>query len=391
MADRGPGTARAGGHWQLNLRLHAPPWLPPAATASGVAIGLLASALILVGAGVPLSDLGRELAATLFGSPRALAAVLTQAAPLIVVGLAAALAFRASFWNIGLEGQIILGAIFATGVALADPGPEALRLPLMALAAAAGGALWMLGPALLKLRLGVSEIMSTLMLNYVAFNLLLWLLYGPWIDPGSGFPHSAPFDAAERLPKLGFGGVGWGLPLALALGAVSWWLMERSRPGYLLAFLHANPSMARSVGVPVAALALLAALGSGALAGLAGFTLVAGVEFRLTQAHQLGYMFSGILIAFLARNRPLAVVVVAFAVAVLMVLGQSLQVFYQIPLAVVTLIQAVIITCVAASEFAVRYRLDRVGRAPSGSPPTAPATAPAIAPAAAPGRVVGAG
>lgn len=325
--------------------------------AASLAVAALGSVVLLAFSGVAPSELAREIATVGFGSPRALGSVLAQTAPLAIGGLATAIAFRAGFWNIGLEGQMILGAIFAAFVAIHDIGPESLRIVLMALAACVGGMLWIAGPGLLKQRLGINEVISTLLLNYVAFNLLLHLLYGPWKDPVSAFPHTEQFETFERLAPLGWQNLTLALPLAVAAVLVAWWALSFSRFGYLVDLMRANPDMARAVGVPVVALSTAAIFASGAVGGLAGFAISAGIEFRTTQNFFLGYLFSGVLIAFIARNHPVGVLVVAFAMAVLLLLGQSLQVFFGIPAALVQLVQAIFIVCVAASEFFLTYRM----------------------------------
>ena len=164
----------------------------------------------------------------------------------------------------------------------------------------------------------------------------------------------------ERLPELG-GGVGSSILLAGVVALLAWWLVSVSRAGLYLRFVDANPRVAHANGVPVRRTIYGAVLLSGAMAGLAGFAVVAGQEGRLTQAFYQGYGFSGILIAFLARNNPLAATVVALLVAALFVTGRSLQVFYQVPFSMVQLIQALIVVCVASSDFFIRHRLRRVG------------------------------
>jgi ABC-type uncharacterized transport system permease subunit len=258
----------------------------------------------------------------------------------------ARIAFRARFWNLGLEGQMVWGAIGATAVSMWQVGPEPLRLPLMFAAAIGCGLLWVLGPAWLKLKLGVNEIISTLMLNYMAANFLLHLVYGSWKDPKDNFPYSPQFRAFERLPELG-AGVGSAILLAAVVALLAWWLVGVSRAGLYLRFVDANPRVAHANGVPVRRTIYGAVLLSGAMAGLAGFAVASGQEGRLTQAFYQGYGFSGILIAFLARNNPLAATVVALLVAALFVTGRSLQVFYQVPFSMVQLIQAIIVVCVA--------------------------------------------
>lgn len=323
----------------------------------GLLVGLVIATLILMASGIGLFDLANEFVVSIFTNPTSLAAVLTQTAPLMIAGLAATVAFRARFWNIGIEGQMIAGAILATGVAIFDIGPPSTRIWLMMLAAAIGGMAWIVLPTFLRLRLGVNEIISTLLLNYVAFNLLLHLLYGPWKDPKSGFPNSAEFDLVERIPLIGWQTLSYSLLLALLLAGLCWWLFNVSRFGFYAAFVHANAKMAAAMGLSVVGIVGAGALLSGALAGMTGFVISAGVEYRMTQGFFLGYGFSGILIAFLGRNSPLGAALVSVFVAILFVAGQSLQVFYQIPGSMVQLIQAVIVITVASAEFFVRYRL----------------------------------
>ena len=354
MAD----AARRGwSRLSLEVRQDMPQWRQFALVMGGLLTGLVIAAVILMASGVGLSALYTEFVVSIFSSPQTLSAVMVQAAPLLIVGLAAAVAFRVRFWNIGIEGQMIFGSIFCTAVARSDFGPEALRLWIMLLAAGLGGLLWIAVPGLLRLRLNVNEIISTLLLNYVALNFLLHLLYGSWQDPKSSFPHSEQYGPPERLPLIGWENLTLALPMALVLAILLWWLMEKSRFGFFSRFANANPKMARAVGIPLAGVTLTAVLASGAIAGIGGFAISAGIEYRLTQSFFVGYGFSGILIAFLARNNPLAAIPVAFLLAILFVTGQSLQVFYQIPGAMVQLIQAIIVMTVAAADFFIRHRV----------------------------------
>jgi simple sugar transport system permease protein len=324
--------------------------------AIAILAGMAISAAILIAAGIAPKDLLNEFVMQTFFDKQNFEAVLFQAAPMIMIGLGASIAFRARFWNLGLEGQMIFGAIAATAISFYGIGPEITRLPLMFAVAASAGLLWALGPALLKLRLSVNEIISTLMLNYLASNFLLHLVYGAWKDSKDNFPHSPQFRVFERLPDV-FAGLSSAIPLALIVAVLAWWFVDISRAGLYLRFVNANPRMADAVGVPVRKMTLTAVLVSGALAGVAGFVVAAGQEGRLTQSFYTGYGFSGILIAFLARNNPLAASVVAILIAGLFVTGRSLQVFYQIPFSMVQLIQAIIVICVACSDFFIRHRL----------------------------------
>jgi simple sugar transport system permease protein len=325
------------------------------AIAGAVFVGLAVSAAILVLAGVPASDLLNEFILTTVFDPTNLKAVLVQTAPLMLVGLAAAMAFRVRFWNLGIEGQMIFGGIGATAVSLGHIGPDSTRLLLMFLASAAAGALWAAIPAVLKLRLNVNEIISTLLLNYVAYDFLLHLLYGAWKDQ-DGFPHSLKYAPSELIGDIapGFGG---GLAIGLAAVAIVFYLTSRSRAGFYMRFVSANPSVAEALGAPVGKLVFAAVLISGALAATAGFVISSGEEGRLTQSFFQGFGVSGVLIGFLARNNPIAAAVVAALMSVLVVAGQNLQVFYSVPGAMVQLIQAIIVMGVAASDFLTQHRL----------------------------------
>jgi simple sugar transport system permease protein len=230
----------------------------------------------------------------------------------------------------------------------------------MGAAAAIAGLLWVALAAWLKIRFRVNEIISTLLLNYVAAYFLLHLLYGAWQDTETAFPQSPQYRDFERLPEIGPGtgfSIGSGLAIALAVVVAAGWLVHLSRAGFYMRFVSAGAGVARAVGVPLQAVCLGAIAMSGAAAGLAGFVNVAGQEGRLTQSFFEGYAFSGILIAFLSRSDPLVAALVGFLIAVLFVTGQTLQVFYQIPFAMVQLIQAIIVIAVASSEFLIRHRI----------------------------------
>jgi general nucleoside transport system permease protein len=345
--------------YALEVRQQMPKLVQAVIISSALVLGMLISALILIAAGVSASDLFHEFVLYTLFDGQSLRAVLFQAAPLIVLGLAGALAFRARFWNLGLEGQMIWGAIAATAISLFEIGPPSLRLTIMFIASIIGGLVWALGPVLLKLHLKVNEIISTLMLNYIAVNFLLFLLYGSWKDPRDSFPYSPQFKSFECLPNI-FDGVNLAIPIALVIALLVLWFTHISRAGLYLRFVDSSPKVAAAVGVPVRRVILLTVLFSGALAGLAGFMVSAGQEERLTQSFYVGYGFSGILIAFLARNRPIAATVVAVLVATLFVGGRSLQVYYQIPFSMVQLIQAILVICAASSDFFIRYRIRRI-------------------------------
>jgi ABC-type uncharacterized transport system permease subunit len=338
----------------LDVRQSLPAWKQALFLGGSLAVGLTISVAVLAVAGISPIELGGELVGVF--NAGSLRAVLVQAAPLILVGLAASLAFRIGFWNLGLEGQMLFGGIFAAAVSIYQIGPPQTRLLLMGAASALGGALWCLLAGFLKIKFRVNEIIATLLLNYVAVYFLFHLLYGAWQDARSAFPQSTPFQPFERLSDLGLG-VNSGLIVAIGGVVMAAWLVHFSRLGFYMRVVNANRNMAKVLGVPIQTVTLWTVAISGACAGIAGFVNVASQEGRLTQSFASGYVFSGVLIAFLSRNDPIVVAVVGFLIAVLFITGQTLQVFYQIPFTMVQMIEAIIVMSVASSEFFVRHRV----------------------------------
>src|SRR5271168_4501276 len=186
-----------------DVRQSLPAWKQALFLGGSLAVGLAISVAVLAVAGISPIELGGELIGVF--NADSLRAVLVQAAPLVLVGLSASLAFRIGFWNLGLEGQMIFGGIAATGVSIYAIGPEPIRIVVMGLAAAGGGLLWVLLAAWLKMRFRVNEIIATLLLNYVATYFLFHLLYGAWQDSKTAFPQSTPLRPFERLPDIGYG------------------------------------------------------------------------------------------------------------------------------------------------------------------------------------------
>lgn len=324
---------------------------------AALCFGLGISIAILVGRGVEIDSIYEEFVVFTFFNAAGISAVVVESIPLVLVGLGAAMAFRVNFWNIGIEGQMFMGAIGASIIALFDIGPGFLRLPLMLLFSVLFGMLWALGPAILKVRLNVNEIISTLLLNYIAYYFALNQLFGPWKDPRDKFPHGEQYELSERLPEIGWEQVHYGIVVAAIAVVLVWWAVDRSRFGITSRFVGVNPRMALVVGLPVSVITAGSALASGGLAGSAGFVIAAATEYRLTFTMAAGYGFSGIVIAFLAGNRPIPTLIVAFLMGSLYVAGESMKIFYSLPDALVGLIQAIIVLSVIASEFFVRYRL----------------------------------
>ncbi len=344
--------------FSLVPRQHTPWWLSVLTLVGGIGLGLFLATLVLLANGVDFKGIINEFVLYSFTNPRGLAQTLTKGTALLLVGTASAVVLKLRFWNIGVDGQVWLGAIAATGIAIHDIGPPSMRLWIMATASVVAGAIWIGIPVLMRLKLGVNEVISTLMLSYVAFLVAQSVLYGGWRDPATSFPVTEAFDpVTERLAQVGFGHMHSGIWLALAASLIVSYLMLVSRFGFYLTAVGLNPRGAKGAGLPVSLVILLTTLIGGGLCGLAGFTIVAGQEFRLTQYVAQNYIFSAILIAFLARFNPLAVIPVAFIVAGLFTAGDTLKTFYQLPLAVILVVESLILLSVVAVDFFARFNI----------------------------------
>ncbi|MEM7567279.1 MAG: ABC transporter permease, partial [Pseudomonadota bacterium] len=261
---------------------------------------LLLAALPLLATGAPIGEAYRLMVTGALGSTFALSETLTRAAPLILTGLAAAIAFRARLWNIGLEGQLYAGAL-ATAVVGTGliTSPSWLVLPSVLVAGAAAGALMMLGPTLLKVRFGVDEVVTTLLLNFVVLLFVQMMLNGPLKDPlGMGWPQSAAVIDEAELPGL------WprmrlhaGLVIGLIAAIVLAFVVKRTTFGFRLRAVGENASAARYAGLSVSGTLIKVGLISGALAGLAGVGEVAGLKGYLTADISPGFGYSGIVVA----------------------------------------------------------------------------------------------
>lgn len=315
---------------------------PLAAAALGLLVLALGLGLLGYEAGAALGALWRGA----FGSWYAItSATLVRAVPLILVGLGIALAFRAGALNIGGEGQFYAGAMAATWVGLmVGDWPAPLALAAVTLAGAAAGVAWVLPAVALRLRFGVLEVISTLLLNFVAEALVSWAVQGP-LQEGKGiYPQSDPIGAAARLPLLGGGRLHLGLALALILAVVGWVVFTRTRWGFELRAVGESPRAATVAGrIPVKRVLGAALLWSGAMAGLAGAVEISGVTFALYQNLSPGYGFTAIAVALLARLNPLGVVAAGVLFGALEAGASGMQREAGVPAVAVNVVQAVII------------------------------------------------
>jgi ABC-type uncharacterized transport system permease subunit len=348
----------------LEPRTDAPRWLSPALTVAAFVFALALSAIIiaLVG-GDPVRSYVHILGAA-FGSVGVISDTLVKATPLILTGLACSLAFRMRLWNIGAEGQFLLGAWGASAVVLAPilPAgtPAIVVIPAMMLAGALAGGLWGFIPGILRARLGVSEIIVTLMLNYVALSWVQFWVFGPWSEGGfqqtDAFPREAWLprltDFATAVPGLGGLTVHLGLIFGIVCAAIMWVALERTRWGYEIRLIGDSPSAARYAGIDIGRKIVIVFFISGALAGLGGMSEVSGVVHRLQDHISPGYGFTAIIIAYLARFGPFRVVIASILFGALILAGREIQ-----PQGIPAMIQGVILFSLILADVLVRYRI----------------------------------
>ena len=329
-----------------------------------IAFTLLISSLLVLWAGAPLGQTYGLLFKGGFGSVFALSETLTRATPLILTGLAATVAFKARLYNIGAEGQLYAGALAAVAVG-GQHGSDGFALPfgvlfmLMMLAAALAGALLLLGPALLKARLGVDEVVTTLLLNFIMLLFVSMMLDGPMKDPTAmGWPQSVALQSELELSKLiAQTRLHTGLWWAAGLSVVLWAFLKFTVPGFDIRALGANPRAAAFAGVPVTRTVVLVALLSGGLAGLAGAIEVAGRTSYVTLDMSPGYGYTGIVIAMLAGLNPLGVLAAGVFVAGVLVGADSMSRAVGVPTYIADVIVAASLISVLVATLLTQYRV----------------------------------
>ena len=329
-----------------------------------IAFTLLVSALLVLWAGAPLGQTYFLLFKGGFGSVFALSETLTRAIPLILTGLAATVAFKARLFNIGAEGQLYAGALAAVAVGGLHGGsgfdlPLWLLFALMMLAAALAGALLLLGPALMKAKLGVDEVVTTLLLNFIMLLFVSAMLDGPMKDPTAmGWPQSVALVSELELSKLiAQTRVHTGLLWAVGLSVALWALMKYTVLGFDIRAVGANATAAAFAGVSVTRTVVLVAMLSGALAGLAGAIEVAGRTSYVTLDMSPGYGYTGIVIAMLAALNPLGVLAASVFVAGVLVGADTMSRAVGVPTYIADVIVAASLLSVLVATFMTQYRL----------------------------------
>lgn len=323
---------------------------------------LLIGAVIFALVGAPPLKAMAVILQEAFGSGYGISETLLKATPLAFCALAVTLALKVDLWNIGAEGQFFMGAFGATLVALMVPNlPNALQIPVLLTAGAVAGGIWALIPALLKVYGKVNEIISTLMLNYIAIAWVELLVYGPWKGK-DGFPYTAMIGSGFELPLL-YKRVHLGIVIVIFLAALFYLIEKKTIFGYQIRILGASLANAKYGGIPVLSRLLLVMTTAGAMGGLAGATVISGAEHRLHAGISAGYGYTAILIAFLARKNFLAAIVISLFFAALSVGGDGLQiVFPGVSSAIVHIFEGVLLLTVLAGSTLSQYQIALRGK-----------------------------
>lgn len=298
-----------------------------------------------------------------FGSLHNLSETIVKMIPLLLTGLSVTLAFKVRFFNIGAEGQLIFGAIVSSGVALFLPNvlpnlPKLIMLITLIITGMLGGALWILIPVLLKTFYRVSEVITTIMLNYVSILFMQYLYDGPWKDPhGWGFPGSARFAEIALMPRFFGTRIHLTILIAIVIAILLFWLFQNTRLGYEISVIGLNERAAQYAGMDNKKKLITVIMLSGAIAGIAGAGEVTGVHYRLFEGLIAGYGFTATSIAWLARLNPLAVIPVSFFMAALSLGGDQLQIQLALPKSAVQIFIGIILLIILAGDLFLRYSI----------------------------------
>lgn len=348
---------------QLEPRLSTPRWLPWATTIGSVIFALLVTGIIMLWVGADPIRSFRAIFLAAFGDWYVFSDTLVKATPLILTSLACLIAFRMRLWNIGAEGQFYLGAWGAALIVEAVLGKDAspwIFIPLMLISGFAFGAFWGFIPGFLKARFGVNEIITTLMLNYIAIYWVAFWVFGSWSE--RGFQMTPMFPRAAWLPRLTdyasffkpFSSmtVHLGFIFAVLAAAGVWYLLTRTRYGYEIRLIGDNPNAAKYAGVNIAAMTIFVFMLSGGLAGIAGMSEVTGVVHRLQDRVSPGYGFTAIIIAWLSKLNPWAVIPVSILFGGLLIGTREIQ-----PSGLARMLQGILLFTLISTEVLNRYRI----------------------------------
>jgi simple sugar transport system permease protein len=349
----------------MGIRIERTMTTPSRAAVFGVSVLSIVLALIVVGFiflayGISPLHAFIEIFMKTLGNTYGISEVIRKSIPLLLCGIGLLLVFRTSFWNIGAEGQLLMGALAASWVALFSHIPDPLLVPAIFIFAFIAGALWGFIPTYLRSRFEIPEVITTLMLNYVALYIVLYLVHGPWKgETMRGFAYTDTFPEAAWLPFIGKTRIHWPtLLLGLLLVGVVWLILNRSRLGYELKVISQSPRAGRYAGISYFKTIFWVMLISGGAAGLAGAGEVAGIHHLLRHPDQisLGYGYTAILVAWLARGNPLVTILTSLLMAAVFLAGDTIQLSFGLPSQIVNVVAGLILFFLILSEGLLRYR-----------------------------------
>ena len=344
---------------RLVLRGRESRWVAPVAVLAAVVMTVLLTAVPIRLAGANPPAAFERYLVTPLSSAHGIQEVLLSATPLLFTGIAVAIAFRAGYWNIGAEGQFLMGAVAVTGVGIHLTSlPAFVALPLGVLAGAVGGAVWALVPAWLKRSRGIDEVVTTLLLNPVALLVVQGLLNGPWRNSETGFTDSDRLGSGYDLPELWADSrAHWGLVIALVLVAGTWFVLSRTALGLRITACGQAPETAEFSGIPVRRLQFRVALVSGAAAGLGGAVQVMAVQHQLVQGISNNYGYTGVVVATLGGLTAGGVLLVALLLGDISVGAQNVSLVLQVPTQFGAFFGALLLLMVLSALSLRRYRL----------------------------------
>jgi len=341
----------------LERRLTAPRYWKFLTPLLAVAVTFVIISVFILASKANVASAYGSLFSGFFGSSFAISEMLVRATPLIFMGTAGVIAFRTGFWNIGLEGQFYAGALLATWAAYSFGWLGSIALSLVILFGFLGGMLCALVPAVLKIKLGVSEVLVTLMMNYVIQYIVNYVLFGPWLDPIEHWPVSPPIPLSTYFPKIGFYRLHLGFFIAIACALLAYIFINHTTLGFELKSVGESLEASRAAGINTKSCILVAALLSGGIAGISGANEVAGIHYRMRLNLSPGYGWTGIAVSWLARLDPLGVLLTAVFFGGLINGGTAVQQTVDIPSSIIDVMQALIIISVLAFELLSNYKI----------------------------------
>ena len=351
---------------RLEQREKPSPWLNLTLPLVAIAATLVLCGGLIALAGANVIEAYAVLFASALDSKFNIVETVVKASPLVLTGLAVAVAFRAKFWNIGAEGQFLLGAMAAVFVGTQEWLPAWSLVPLMVVCGILAGGMWAVLPAILKTRFKVDDVVTTLLLNFIVFYTMTALLDGPWKDPLSGYPDSPDIRPEAEFPILLHATrLHLGVLLAAVAAVLVWWLMRFTTLGFAIRAVGENPRAAAYAGHNITRVIILTALISGGLAGLAGVGEAGGLHFQVMAGISSGYGYTGIVIAMLARLNPLGVVPAAIFFAIIITGAEAMSRSTGVPVFLADVIQGTALMTMLIALLFTSYRL-RVSLASHG-------------------------